>query len=333
MISIIVPVYNGKKYVDRMISSIMAQTLRDFELFIVDNNSSDGSYEHLLKNYANKDYDVSIHVLRQEKPGVSAARNMGIDYANGEYLLFLDCDDEIPDNYLEELLKEYSCDENCGLVYCDYELTGDESRQGLMVSDGAFLIGIEAFIERLFKVEFYQGYVWNKLFMAEAGIRFDEEIHYNEDRLFLVKYLLAMEAKQKLYVCSTMKTRYIYHLDSEGAIALEKKHGVTERETTEFLAFQKMSKAIAEGNAKNTTKMLEALYANMGDRMLIMLEKILSKRHPFKYRKSVFRSYTKDFSKCLEYMNIEENDYHRSALSKKLKLYRFLGVAFAMNEY
>ena len=118
MISIIVPIYNGKKYIDNLINSIDKQIYRCFEVIFIDDGSTDETYEY-LKIIQGK-YDFKIVLKRQENRGVSSARNVGIRAAKGDYICFVDIDDEITETYLLDMiniLKKY----NVGLVICTSE--------------------------------------------------------------------------------------------------------------------------------------------------------------------------------------------------------------------
>lgn len=96
-ISVIVPVYNVEKYLNKCINSILNQTFKDFELIIIDDGSSDKS-GLICDEYEKK--DKRIKVIHQENKGLSAARNIGIDLAIGDYITFIDSDDYIDENYL-----------------------------------------------------------------------------------------------------------------------------------------------------------------------------------------------------------------------------------------
>ena len=92
-ISVIVPVYNVEQYLPRCIDSILAQTFTDFELLLIDDGSTDNSGK-ICDEYAKKK-DTKIRVWHKENGGVSSARNMGLDFAKGEYIQFIDSDDFI----------------------------------------------------------------------------------------------------------------------------------------------------------------------------------------------------------------------------------------------
>lgn len=110
MISIIVPVYNAELYIDRCIQSIIEQTYKDIEIILVDDGSLDKSGE-IIKQWSFR--DKRIKVIFQENKGVSMARNVGLDLATGEEIIFIDSDDFISKDMcktLHELLKKYNCD-------------------------------------------------------------------------------------------------------------------------------------------------------------------------------------------------------------------------------
>lgn len=100
--SIVVPIYNVEKYLKECLDSVVGQTFPDFECIMVNDGSTDNS-EKIAKQYA--DGDCRFSVYTQENQGLSGARNTGIRYAKGEYIVFLDSDDFIKLNALEELSK------------------------------------------------------------------------------------------------------------------------------------------------------------------------------------------------------------------------------------
>ena len=116
LISVIVPVYNVEKYINRCIESVLAQTYRNFELILVDDGSPDNCGA-ICDDYASK--DRRIRVIHKENGGVSSARNAGLDSAGGDYILFVDSDDYITPEHIELLIPVESEDlVCCGLVQC-----------------------------------------------------------------------------------------------------------------------------------------------------------------------------------------------------------------------
>lgn len=119
-VSVIIPVYNSEKYVEKCIRSVMNQTYRDLEIIIVNDGSTDRSGE-ILEGLSAE--DVRIHLLHQENSGVAAARNRGLEEATGKYLTFIDGDDYIAKDYIESLynaaVEKRAEIVICGLTYVD----------------------------------------------------------------------------------------------------------------------------------------------------------------------------------------------------------------------
>lgn len=113
LISVIVPVYNVKEYLRCCIDSILKQTYDKLELIIVDDGSTDGSGE-ICEEF--KDRDVRIRIFHKKNGGASSARNLGLKYANGEYIGFVDSDDFIKADMYESMLKHM--ERNVDIVCC-----------------------------------------------------------------------------------------------------------------------------------------------------------------------------------------------------------------------
>jgi len=90
-VSVIIPVYNASKYIEKTLKSLVSQSFKDFEIIIVDDGSEDDSIEIINKFLLN--HDFTFIVDSQEDKGVSSARNRGLELANGNYIIFLDDDD------------------------------------------------------------------------------------------------------------------------------------------------------------------------------------------------------------------------------------------------
>lgn len=101
-LSVIIPVYNGEKYIEKTLESMVTQTVENFEVIIVDDGSTDGTAE-ICKKYCDEYND--FFYIYQEHKGVYAARNAGIEKAKCEYLLFLDCRDLLTDDSVESIFK------------------------------------------------------------------------------------------------------------------------------------------------------------------------------------------------------------------------------------
>ena len=103
LITVIVPVYNTEKYLERCLDSIVGQTYRDLEILLIDDGSTDSSGE-ICRQYA--EADDRITVLVKENGGQASARNLGLDRMQGEYVLFVDSDDYVSPDFVEELYRQ-----------------------------------------------------------------------------------------------------------------------------------------------------------------------------------------------------------------------------------
>lgn len=124
-ISIITPVYNAEKYLHKTIDSIIAQTLQDWELILVDDGSTDSSPK-ICDNYTIN--DKRITVIHKNNEGVATARQTGIDHAAGEYTIHVDADDWVEPNMLEQLYLEAK-EKEADIVICDYYVNDDNKQE------------------------------------------------------------------------------------------------------------------------------------------------------------------------------------------------------------
>lgn len=196
MISIIVPIYNVEKFLPKCIDSLLNQTYRDIELILIDDGSPDASGE-ICDRYASN--DPRIIVIHQTNRGVSAARNVGLNIATGEYIGFCDPDDFIAPEMYEKMIdaiKQNHADMViCGYDYFNERYQKDESRL-YKVRDNENLT-LEDVYSRLSDMPptIRHGVV-NKLFrkILLTDIKFDESLHSTEDGNFLLDYLLHVKS-------------------------------------------------------------------------------------------------------------------------------------------
>ena len=103
LVSVVIPVYNTEKYLEKCLDSVIGQTYGNLEIIIVDDGSSDGSPE-ICRDYAKKDERVTI--ISQENKGLAVARNVALDIATGSYIMFVDSDDWLEKEAVERLVFE-----------------------------------------------------------------------------------------------------------------------------------------------------------------------------------------------------------------------------------
>lgn len=122
MISVIVPVYNAEKYLHQCVNSVLDQTFTDFELLLIDDGSTDSSGV-ICDKYATE--DNRIRVFHKENGGVSSARNLGLDNAKGEYLIFLDADDYWCDLTALEQMHNIAVKNDVDIVRGEYKAVNE----------------------------------------------------------------------------------------------------------------------------------------------------------------------------------------------------------------
>jgi glycosyltransferase involved in cell wall biosynthesis len=215
-ISVIVPIYNVEIYLVKCIESIINQTYSNLEIILVDDGSPDNCGE-ICNYYATK--DNRIKVIHKENGGLSDARNVGLDFANGEYINFIDPDDYIHEKFYDTLIN-LAISHNADIAQCDflkvYE-NGSTNTDMALNERISVLNNIEA-LNNLFN-DYYvtTTVVWNKLYRKElfTDIRFPKG-KINEDEFTTFKVLFNSEK-----VVTTSKPLY-YYLQRSNSIMGEK---------------------------------------------------------------------------------------------------------------
>lgn len=196
MISVIIPVYNCQKYLDRCIKSVQKQTYSDWELVLVDDGSSDNSLE-IIKGYSKQDERIKYY-HKEKSEGAGPARNKGIEESSGEYVMFIDADDYMADNMLEKLFSAIT--EGYDVVVCGYQcyVEGIGNTDKIFV-DSTVLDGkaqVRDFFARTFP-EGMAGYLWNKIYrrsiIEKNGIQFPA-MKRLQDGMFNISYFSAAES-------------------------------------------------------------------------------------------------------------------------------------------
>lgn len=205
MISVIVPVYMVEKYIRKCLDSIIAQTYFDLEIILID----DGSLDHsgsICDEYSQK--DIRVKCIHTENKGLSSARNLGIQMAQGDYIGFVDPDDWIEPDMYETLLEGV---EKCkaDMSMCGFWVEDDSSKKETNFIDGLFIgnDSLRALLECNINT-----HVWNKLYRKNLfkNVKFLDN-HYYEDVIILHRILAEVE---KTIVISTPKYHYRQREDS-----------------------------------------------------------------------------------------------------------------------
>lgn len=189
--SVIVAAFNAASFIDRCIRSVLNQPFEDFELIIINDGSTDKTEDII---FILAEGDTRIHYYYQRNKGISSARNLGLASAQGEWILFLDADDELLPNALSSFSGHLKDGYDC--IIGGY-VTHDET--GLRIYEVPdrieTVLNREDAVSLMYSPLYYRylGYCWGKCFRAsfihEWWIRFNQQVFFNEDRLFTTQYL------------------------------------------------------------------------------------------------------------------------------------------------
>lgn len=213
MISVIVPVYKVESYLDSCVTSILNQTYTDIEVILVDDGSPDNS-GIICDKYAIK--DKRVKVIHKKNGGLSSARNAGLDIAKGDFVAFVDSDDQIHRDMLFllfSMIQEYNAD----IAICGYQIVkeGLTPYESFSIKDSVLLDKNELWQEVFGKLN---NASWNKLYRRDLlhNVRFEVGLIHGEDLLFNLSYLLHCQ-----FGVLNSSPMY-YYLKREGSITKSK---------------------------------------------------------------------------------------------------------------
>ena len=199
LVSIIMPVYNAEKYLASSIDSVLAQTARDFELLLVNDGSKDSSLA-ICRDYEQR--DSRVRVLDKPNGGVSSARNLGLDEAKGEWVMFIDSDDWLTEDALEECLKYVP----------EYDVIRF-SFKAIHIKNIVVKRPIKAVSspKQFLRLQLYRRgglTVWGGLFRRSLYI--DNKIYFNPDIIYGEDWLVSMQLTLACKKVKTLPNHYGY---------------------------------------------------------------------------------------------------------------------------
>ncbi|WP_455076980.1 glycosyltransferase family 2 protein [Prevotella koreensis] len=212
-ISVIIPLYNKEKIVERSVNSVLNQSFKDFELIIVDDGSTDKSFE-----IVNKIKDDRIKLIKQKNAGPSAARNRGVKESKTDWVLFLDSDDELLKDALEHFILLITKYKNADIYNC-----GSEVRSG--TNKTIFTNSYEGYVKSALKDWFFGNLgpgtghsVFSRKILEKYP--YNEKIRRFEDAELLIRVL----PKAKVYSCK----KIVFTVNSDFSSASGKRRDISE---------------------------------------------------------------------------------------------------------
>lgn len=214
-ISVIIPVYNAEKYLNKCIESILNQSFNDFEVVLIDDGSIDKSWE-ILQGYSKIDQRVVI--CSQENSGAASARNKGISIARGKYICFVDSDDYIEKDMLSKCYESIK-QNNADMSICNFQIVKNDEIKILSPSEDALYKSF-SYVQSAFdgEIHYLMAFTpWAKLIkkslLTEKNILFPEKYKLSEDKIFNIRL---MQSLRTVAICNYVG--YIYNCDNDNSL-------------------------------------------------------------------------------------------------------------------
>ena len=213
-ISIIVPIYNAEKYIEKCINSLINQTKKELEFILVNDGSTDNT-EKVIKSYNDK----RIKYFKNKNQGIGKTRNFGIDKSTGKYLMFVDSDDYIREDACELLFNKINKD-NLDLVVCDYYKVYEKDNK--IVEERLISFNDSSLKDNTSILTGINMSPWNKIYSSKLvkdnNLKFIEDLKY-EDTPFVCE---ALDKSKKIGKIDECLNYYVIHGNSETTVRDEK---------------------------------------------------------------------------------------------------------------
>ena len=274
-VSVVISVYKYLDKIVRCLDSFEVQTYRNFEVILVCHTSTFEEIKRLSKKYS-----IITKIVNTNKDGISACRNIGIENAEGDFIAFVDSDDYVSERYIEVLVNEMRDDVQMTMCNYMHKFEDENKVQNYKMNNKEFTA--DALINHMYGgVDQYSGFVWNKLFrkkvLLEKNIRFDEAISLNEDRLFVVTYLVKIDKNSIIRYNAETLYCYIQHRDS---VMSRLKRGELEKEKA---ASEVASFSQCEEMLENHEEIIDKLVRESVERSIMLLRLLKKNTRESKY--------------------------------------------------
>ena len=227
LISVIIPIYNTGDSVVKLLDKLTKQSYENLEIICVDDGSKDGSFDlvsEFIRQSGLKNKNLNMTILRQKNQGAAGARNLGLKKASGEYVTFIDSDDEVKKTHVEDLLKSLEKDPRnalsvCGYVYRRLRMQTEKNFFTNEIWTGLEEVNFRAYILSLLASDGRMYAAINKMFrlsvIKKAKVEFPVGWDFAEDTMFVLRYLKAAEEAGFNHIGMVLKANYIYNYGTE----------------------------------------------------------------------------------------------------------------------
>ncbi|CAI3654987.1 glycosyltransferase family 2 protein [Clostridium neonatale] len=297
MVSVIMAVYNGEKYIQEAIESVFNQTYKDIELVVVDDGSTDNTRKIVEK------YEDVIYRY-QENKGQGSARNLGIEVSKGEYLAFLDSDDLYAPDKIEKQLKILLENNNIDVVYNDLKVV-DENLKYLNILKSE---GIYERREDLLANIIYRQVIQGPICMMLRR-KCIEDIKWSEELIYAVDYEYVIKLALKYNFKYLEEPLYIYRRHESN---LSNKHNTTLEEEIRIvkkLGIDNIKKIVSKSNFTE-------------DEKKILLSKIYIKIHEYTESEIILQDVVSKNENSIAYFYLGLCFYHLNNIAEAIKNYK-----------
>ena len=227
LISVIIPIYNTGDSAVKLLNKLTKQSYENLEIICVDDGSKDGSFNlvsEFIRQSKLKNKNLNMTILRQKNQGAAGARNLGLKKTSGEYVTFIDSDDEVKKTHIEDLLKSLEKEPRnalsvCGYVYRRLRMQTEKNFFTNEIWTGLEEVNFRAYILSLLASDGRMYAAINKMFrlsvIKKAKIEFPVGWDFAEDTMFVLRYLKAAEEASFNRIGMVLKANYIYNYGTE----------------------------------------------------------------------------------------------------------------------
>ena len=227
LISVIIPIYNTGDSAVKLLNKLTKQSYENLEIICVDDGSKDGSFDlvsEFIRQSGLKNKNLNMTILRQKNQGAAGARNLGLKKASGEYVTFIDSDDEVKKTHIEDLLKSLEKDPRnalsvCGYVYRRLRMQTEKNFFTNEIWTGLEEVNFRVYILSLLASDGRMYAAINKMFrlsvIKKAKVEFPVGWDFAEDTMFVLRYLKAAEEAGFNRIGMVLKANYIYNYGTE----------------------------------------------------------------------------------------------------------------------
>ena len=212
LVSVVIPVYNTNERFKACFESVLNQKYQNIEVILVDDGSSDSSAQ-ICDMIALSTVSFPVFVIHKPNGGVSCARNLGIDFASGKYLVFIDSDDLVTSDYISDFMRVREEYPDAGHIWCGFKRNSDQTYYMYSENDSVSITDRHYYFTLAGKVLTQSPClrIYNVSVLRDNHIRMIENLSLTEDMLFNLQY---MDTVSSTRICVINKANYIY-LDSD----------------------------------------------------------------------------------------------------------------------